>query len=379
MNASPSKGSASGEAVLSETSLDSQSDYAREFPDFFLKSHTTLAPSHRFERDTEALNHVRHAVDACLSSTKTQQGQPFRPSKIFQLIPFRRRQGRQTASVKQILLRMQNQNEGLVTINASQDAKTGANPQNLLRKVQLKSLKFTEDVRPPYRGTYTRPVSESSAMKLSRNPYHRGLPGTNYDYDSEIEWEEPEEGEDLDSEEEDEGSDGGDDDMDGFLDDEEDALAGGKRRLIVGDLEPVCSGVRWAVDCIDAELQVYQIETISEAVKFPIDPFSSAYWQNPRAIDQGPAMTRVAQTLHATWGGNPSSEAPATVGAALPTTTSKAKRPFPPEQLDEFKQAVEGSDLSKLGLVEILKKRSVHTIHPIGCFIVMFLMLTDIQ
>jgi chromatin assembly factor 1 subunit A len=38
---------------------------------------------------------------------------------------------------------------------------------------------------------------------------------------------------------------------------------------------------------------------------------------------------------------------------------SKAKRPFPPEQLDEFKKAVEGNDLSKIGLVEILKKRYV--------------------
>lgn len=245
----------------------------------------------------------------------------------------------------------------------SHNSKTGADPQNLLRKVPMKFLKFGEDVRPPYQGTYTRPVPESAANKLSRNPYHRELPDTNYDYDSEVEWEEPEEGEDLDSEEEEEVSDDGDDDMDGFLDDEDDALAGGKRRLIVGDLEPVCSGIRWAANGVYPEFHTYRIETISEAVKFPIDPFSGAYWQKPRAVDQAKAWVPQnplgRATLHIPWGNHGPEPA---VGGALPTVTSKAKRPFPPEQLDEFKQAVEGSDLSKLGLVEILKKRSVPTV-----------------
>jgi chromatin assembly factor 1 subunit A len=37
--------------------------------------------------------------------------------------------------------------------------------------------------------------------------------------------------------------------------------------------------------------------------------------------------------------------------------SGKPKRPFPPDQLPEFKQVVEGSDLTKTGLVEVLKKR----------------------
>ena len=40
-------------------------------------------------------------------------------------------------------------------------------------------------------------------------------------------------------------------------------------------------------------------------------------------------------------------------------TMGKPKRTFPPDQLAEFKQVVEGSDLTKIGLVEILKKRYV--------------------
>jgi hypothetical protein len=35
----------------------------------------------------------------------------------------------------------------------------------------------------------------------------------------------------------------------------------------------------------------------------------------------------------------------------------KAKRAFPPDQLAELKQVIEGSDLTKTGLIEILKKR----------------------
>jgi chromatin assembly factor 1 subunit A len=183
------------------------------------------------------------------------------------------------------------------------------------------------------------------------------LPDTNYDYDSEAEWEEPEEGEDLNSEDEEEMSEDGDDDMDGFLDDEDDAMAGGKRRLIVGDLEPVSSGIRWASDGVDPDLKVYQIETISDAVKFPIDPFSTAYWEKPRAETAAP-KGRVAATGLEAFGVKPTSNPPA-VSSALPLPTSKAKKPFPPESLGEFKQAVDGSDLSKIGLVEILKKRSV--------------------
>ncbi|KAJ5831938.1 hypothetical protein N7474_000249 [Penicillium riverlandense] len=358
VTASPSKPPAESDPVSTESAQGTQTDYQRAFPDFFLQSHTTLAPAHRFERDADALLHVQQTVDACLKASSASESRPFRPSEVFQMMSYRRRRGRQAASVKEILLRMHSSTDGASDVP---DTNTSSNPQKLLQQIPIKSLKFAEDVRPPYQGTFTRNIPEDSAMKLSRNPYHRGLPNTNYDYDSEAEWEEPEEGEDLDSEEEDEGSDEGEDDLEGFLDDEDDALAGGKRRLIVGDLEPVCSGIRWATGVIDPEFRPYQIETISETVKFPIKPHSDEYWQKPQPNNPGPAKGRVApkslgpQTLPASWG--PAGQATPTVGAVLPATVSKAKRPFPPEQLDEFKKTVEGNDLSKIGLVEILKKK----------------------
>jgi chromatin assembly factor 1 subunit A len=117
--------------------------------------------------------------------------------------------------------------------------------QDLLRRVPLKLLHFAEDVRPPYRGTYTsRPVS--GMEKLARNPLRRDLPNTNYDYDSEAEWVEDDDAEDCNSDGEEEEGDEDGEDMDGFLDDENDELANAKRAVLPGnDLEPISTGLCW--------------------------------------------------------------------------------------------------------------------------------------
>lgn len=330
-----------------ESSMDppaAKSDYEQAFPDFFLQSHTKLAPMHRFGRDPEAMRHTRSKIDACLKQgdSTTSETPAFSPTELLRIMPYKRRRGKQAASVKEILLKIQNLGGSL-----DADGASGASTelQKLLRKIPMKSLKFGEDVRPPYQGTYSKPLAESSANKISRNPFYRGLPDTNYDYDSEAEWEDAEEGEDIDSEEEEDVSEEGDDDMEGFLDDEDDHLADGKRRLIVGDLEPICTGIRWQENQIDPELQMYRMATISDSVSFPIDPFSTAYWQKPKA-ETGP--------------GNKSSTGSS--GKFPPPTADgggqgKAKRILPTEHLAEFKQVVDGSDLSKMGLVEVLKKR----------------------
>lgn len=330
--------------------MATKSDYQREFPDFFLQSHTKLAPVHRFGRDSEAMHHMRSRIDACLKSgdNAMQETPRFSPPEIFRMMPYRRRRGRQEASVKDILLKIQNLGGALDAEGASE---ASVKLQDQLRKIPMKSLKFGEDVRPPYQGTYTKHLPESSANRLSRNPFYRGLPDTNYDYDSEAEWDDAEEGEDLDSEEEEEASEEGDDDMEGFLDDSDDQLADGKRRLIVGDLEPVCTGIRWQDNGVDPELQMYQMATIPESVTFPIDPFSTAYWQKPKA-DPAPAKNN---TLGPFGFGNKSPRGSNQVPSDGGQT--KAKRLIPTEHLDEFKQVVNGSDLSKMGLVEVLKKR----------------------
>jgi chromatin assembly factor 1 subunit A len=350
---SPKKPVSDGAATESSHEASSVSDYQRAFPEFFLQSHTIVAPPHRFERDTEALRLMREKVDASLRSPNSPAEPPvFRPSEVFNMMPYKRRRGNLPASVREILLQMQTLSDQAGTSEAAQ------RQRNLLKGIRMKSFRFGEDVRPPYQGTYSRHLSESSANKMMRNPFYRGLPDTNYDYDSEAEWEEPEEGEELDSEEEDDMSEDGDDDMDGFLDDDDDQLVDGKRRLIVGDLEPVCTGIRWHGQSVDPDLKAYKMEPISDTVSLPIDPFSTTYWPQPKVLEPAQTNGAARSKLHSFLGHPSSGSASTQDGSVLPLLGSgKSKRAFPPEQLAEFKQVVDGSDLSKLGLIEILKKR----------------------
>lgn len=47
---------------------------------------------------------------------------------------------------------------------------------------------------------------------------------------------------------------------------------------------------------------------------------------------------------------------PAKAAAVSATKTTKAKRMIPPEQLPAFKAEIDGKDLTKIGMVEALKK-----------------------
>ncbi|CRG87332.1 Chromatin assembly factor 1 subunit rlf2 [Talaromyces islandicus] len=336
---------------------DARSDYRNEFPDFFIQSHTQLAPSHRFQRDEKATEHIREKLDGFLKETDAHP--LYRPSDLFEMMPFRRRNGRNIRPVRKLMQELQD--------DTDESTRSEPGPQDFLRKITMKSLKFAEDVRPAYYGTFTRSLSRAQVGKLCRRPYSRGLPDINYDYDSEAEWEEPEEGEDLDSEGEEEMSEDGDDDMDGFLDDEDEQIDG-RRRLVVGDLEPVCTGIKWQDEGDkDPILEAYRIETISDTVQFPIDPFSTAYWPKPKVVEQaaskGHASNSTRGTLHA-FSTNPITQsqmplAPtARPGMGIESAgPSKKGKPFPPDQLAAFKEAVEGSDLTKAGLIEVLKKR----------------------
>lgn len=75
---------------------------------------------------------------------------------------------------------------------------------------------------------------------MARNPCARLIQEINYDYDSEAEWTEPEEGEDVDSDGEDDAEvDGIGDDMEGFLDNEDDS----PNKSLIPKEEVVWSGV----------------------------------------------------------------------------------------------------------------------------------------
>ena len=112
-----------------------------------------------------------------------------------------------------------------------------------LKNVPLKYLRFYEDVRPPYVGTFSK-MPSTTAEKLARNPFARAFGNFSYDYDSEAEWEEPEEGEELGSEDEEDAEDDDDgDDANDIIDDEDAVQLAPRRQQISEDQAPKSTGL----------------------------------------------------------------------------------------------------------------------------------------
>lgn len=139
----------------------------------------------------------------------------------------------------------------------------------------------------------------------------------------------------------------------------------------------------------------------TETLNFPIDPFSSEYWSKPiqtsrsplkhlthlsnRSSDRAGAIASPSQKQISPSSGllQPSFTLPSTT---LTTTISsghskllpaaapsqKPRRAFPPDQVAEFKQAIAGSNLTKAGLIEVLKKRYVFSFFCAPCISFVF-------
>jgi chromatin assembly factor 1 subunit A len=223
------------------------STYEKLFPAFFIQNGVTVAPISRFERDEDALGSIQSTIDSYILGNRSPGRQrSFEANTLFHLsshdiMP----RGKRYMPVKEIMMEF-------YSGNASKPIDLTTDSQNtqikrmgdLLRKIPMKFLQFREDVRPPYRGTYTsRPVS--GMTKLARNPLRKDLPNTDYDYDSEAEWIEDEDAEDLKSEGDEDEEVDDDEDMDGFLDDENDETANSRRLVLQGDLEPISTGLCW--------------------------------------------------------------------------------------------------------------------------------------
>ena len=217
-------------------------DYERQFPPFFLQSHTVLAPYSRFSRDGKGLEYAQKKIDESLVHGGGITG-AFNAHDLLHLSPNSSQRFPRVHTVKDIVADIHGSTRNPIDLTGSQSRRAMQKRTDLLKTVPMKYLKFFEDYRPPYIGTFTKAIDRRAMYKLCKKPFSRELPNTNYDYDSEAEWEEPGEGEDLDSEGEEEvGEEEEENDMDGFLDDENDAV---KKRPLLGDLEPTCSGICW--------------------------------------------------------------------------------------------------------------------------------------
>ncbi|KAK5044566.1 hypothetical protein LTR84_010690 [Exophiala bonariae] len=329
---------------------------------FFVNEHTEVAPANRFHYKTSSF------------SKELLMNQSISPENISTRFEQRRR-SRKIKSVKEIVEKSDlSSKESIDLIGFNDD----------LESIPYKCLFFYHDVRPAYQGTYTRFVSPQSSRKIARNPTYRGLPDTNYDYDSEAEWQEPEEGDDdLMDEDELSEDDAGEEEMDDFVDDDGEPV---KRRLIMTDMEPRSTGLCWedagSPSAIESDLSSYRLDVLHDSVTLPIDPYSTAHWSDigktspkKRPLNS-PAGMQPPRVPLMTLDNNTASLAPpppvtgypivydqSNVKKALSKTkgahaaSGKPVKTIPSDLLPAFKTAVEDSTLSKVGLIEVLKNQ----------------------
>lgn len=315
--------------------------YEKVFPAFFLHSHTALAPWNRFERDEEALGCTCSRLDSSLGAPVealgklTSQDLPTKLADLLQIPLKRTRRPRQPLpAVRDIIAQIQGASYQPIdlTIPTSRRPKATQTPLDLLHSVPMKSLKFVEDVRPPYIGTCTQLPPGVTAAELGRNPFGRKVLSLDYDYDSEAEWEAPGEGEDLDSEGDDdlEEDDDGDDMRDFVVDESATEV---KRRIpILTNTEHTSTGICWedsegksrtaiGAHTPSIDMNQFKLEMLHgklaglvamhsadeipvDEPAFPIDQYSTAYWMaeievQPRAPYTSAAMNPPRVPLNA--------------------------------------------------------------------------------
>ncbi|CAL9733530.1 chromatin assembly factor 1 subunit p90 [Monosporozyma servazzii] len=159
--------------------------------------------------------------------------------------------------------------------------KTDEELQLLLSSIPQKYIKFYENVRPPFIGTY----SKELILPVSQ-PFTTEGTGYNYDYDSDLEWvneEEDGDGVDIDNLEsgEDEEDDDDDDDegsegeFDGFLDAEDPNNTNSSKKKIMGPLIPVVH-LRNQIDQLEKDDQDYfrniSAQPVIAILPLPLDP-----------------------------------------------------------------------------------------------------------
>ncbi|KAK6333729.1 hypothetical protein TWF730_003912 [Orbilia blumenaviensis] len=298
----PTKGG-SGPTVPDVEMLDNpvsrseKSDYTKTFQPFFVRAGVTLA--YETSKAGALMEEFCREMDRVLSQSIAEtsdemdvegSGEEISKSTLlgklspseFETIfgfPLSSKRGQiRRLSTKQILARL-NSSPGPVPDIFGQRKSDNTDYVAELRKLPRKILKYAEDVRPAYRGTYTR-VPTKSGLRKGRNPFQRSLPGVDYDYDSEAEWvQEPDDdGEDIMSEEDEDPMEAGSaDEMDDFLDDEDEVIK--KKVGIAGPLIPAASGLMWDGECPKSEeLMNYRIGVLIEGCTIPINPFSKEYW-----------------------------------------------------------------------------------------------------
>lgn len=217
-----------------------KSQYEKMFHPFFVKENTRLA-SLGPQMDEETREAKARILDEFISGKRGENvaTRPFNAVDLFAFPSKPAKRGKLHHPVRHIMEKVYQDTEK--SKNPDEARKIIAKARQKLAKIPVKVISFSQDVRPPYYGTMTFKqfaLGQNNMSQVARNPIGKRLP-LDYNYDSEAEWQE-EEGEDIDVDDDEEELDD-EDDMEGFLDDSEDA--GLSRRIFANTLEPESTGI----------------------------------------------------------------------------------------------------------------------------------------
>ncbi|KAI8714560.1 hypothetical protein NCS52_01176000 [Fusarium sp. LHS14.1] len=336
----------------------SKSEYEKLFKPFFIKDSTTMAPvGPRMDDETRQVK--SKIVDECIGGQRAEELQKvasFDPVRLFALPGKPRKRGKLHHPVSHIMEHVYKETEKSDNSGADNADKIMREAREKLSKVPMKVIAFSQDVRPPYYGTVTLKtfaLGKDNLSQLARKPTRRRLP-LDYDYDSEAEWQE-EEGEDLDMDDDEEELDD-EDDMEGFLDDSEDA--GLSRRLFANTLEPESTGICFENGGVVANQVVYEhkMEFMHDGLSqsWGIDPFSTEYWEPENKVKTTkPAKAAESGTKM------PPPPTPTNAFAAITGGSSASGGDAPKlvksELMDDVKRAIlDNKALSKVGIIDFV-------------------------
>lgn len=296
------------------------SDYDATFLPFYLRANVHLCKQTSFETPSpNALSAIQKSLDKVLAG----EGPPSTTV--------------QTPSIKDWLL-SKRVKRGYTLQFVTRDAVEASNSEksseaallNILVELPQKFIRFAEDVRPPYVGTFTK----SRQGGIPRNdPFFTTGTDLNYEYDSEIEWkQEDEEGDDIEMEDDSDENDEEDDDMDEFVSPDDNLVS---RRLIAGPLTPEAlwndgsSSNRDVFEAMEVDILSYETSAVSS-----IDPFHD-YWSAPISKQE------IRDGLR-----------PMT----LTNNDMKKRKMVGTPDMKPFIHKIKGTDMNQIMLVETLKK-----------------------
>lgn len=363
----------SGTGSPSKMLINEMSEYDRIFKPFFIKENVVIATT-LYGPDEKTKEAKSKILDDYLSGTRG----PFTITTLnsstagyYFHLPFRQGRGCRRPAVRKIVSILADADIGDMESLRRQQM------LNYLKMTPMKFLGFREDVRPAYYGTATNIPEGARLSKLARNPLMKTALPLNYDYDSEAEWVDDGDGEDVDDLDEEEEELEEDEEMADFLDDSEDALP--VRAAFSGGMEPESSGLCWENQqcrCVLPDMSAFRMEFILDC-KGPIDPLSTKYWEAEQTVPE-PLVLAESPKISGPGNGSITAMAPppvptdafAALGVRAPTTAngtngvtangSTAKQDtkkavVATEFVEDFKKAImQYAKLSKLGIVEIL-------------------------